>query len=66
MTTVTVLLGPERRRRWTATEKQRMAGPGLLAHIAVSKFGDGLPLHRQSEIYARQDVDIDCSTMAGG
>jgi transposase len=21
-------------------------GPGLLAHIAVSKFGDGLPLYR--------------------
>jgi transposase len=39
-------------------------GPGLLAHIAVSKFADCLPLHRQSEIYARQDVDIDRSTMA--
>jgi transposase len=39
-------------------------GPGLLAHIAVSKFADGLPLYRQSEIYARQDVDIDRSTMA--
>jgi transposase len=39
-------------------------GPGLLAHIAVSKFGDGLPLHRQSEIYARQGVEIDRSTMA--
>jgi transposase len=39
-------------------------GPGLLAHIAVSKFADGLPLHRQSGIYERQDVDIDRSTMA--
>jgi transposase len=39
-------------------------GPGLLAHIAVSKFADGLPLHRQSVIYARQGVDLDRSTMA--
>jgi len=39
-------------------------GPGLLAHVAVSKYADGLPLHRQSEIYARQDVDIERSTMA--
>jgi transposase len=39
-------------------------GPGLLAHVAVSKFADGLPLHRQSEIYARQGVDLDRSTMA--
>jgi transposase len=39
-------------------------GPGLLAHVAVSKFADGLPLHRQSVIYARQNVDLDRSTMA--
>jgi transposase len=39
-------------------------GPGLLAHVVVSKYADGLPLHRQSEIYARQAVDLDRSTMA--
>jgi transposase len=39
-------------------------GPGLLAHVAVAKYADGLPLHRQSGIYARQGVDIDRSTMA--
>jgi len=39
-------------------------GPGLLAHVAVSKYADGLPLHRQSAIYARQGVDLDRSTMA--
>ena len=39
-------------------------GPGLLAHVVVSKYADGLPLYRQSEIYARQDIDIDRSTMA--
>jgi transposase len=39
-------------------------GPGLLAHVVVSKYADGLPLHRQSVIYARQGVDLDRSTMA--
>jgi transposase len=39
-------------------------GPGLLAHVAVAKFADGLPLHRQSGIYARDGVDLDRSTMA--
>jgi len=41
-----------------------MAGPGLLAHVLVSKFGDHLPLYRQSEIYARQGVELDRSTLA--
>jgi transposase len=39
-------------------------GAGLLAHVVVSKYADGLPLYRQSEIYARQDIDLDRSTMA--
>src|ERR1700685_1680454 len=34
-----------------------LAGPGLLAHVLVSKFADHLPLYRQSEIYARQGVE---------
>ena len=38
--------------------------PGLLAHVIVSKYADGLPLYRQSEIYARQNIDLDRSTMA--
>jgi transposase len=42
-----------------------LAGPGLLAHVIVSKFCDHLPLFRQSEIYARQGVEISRSTMAG-
>ena len=41
-----------------------LAGPGLLAHVAVSKYLDHLPLYRQSEIYARQGVDLDRSTLA--
>src|SRR6266567_2167449 len=36
-----------------------MAGPGLLAHVLVSKYCDHLPLYRQSEIYARQDVELE-------
>jgi len=42
-----------------------LAGPGLLAHVIVSKFSDHLPLYRQSEIYARQGVEISRSTLAG-
>lgn len=39
-------------------------GPGLLAHVAVSKYCDHLPLHRQSVIYAREGVELDRSTLA--
>jgi transposase len=42
-----------------------LAGPRLLAHVLVSKFADHLPLYRQSEIYARQGVVIERSTLAG-
>jgi transposase len=40
------------------------AGPGLLAHVLVSKYCDHLPLYRQSEMYARQDVELERSTLA--
>jgi transposase len=40
-----------------------MAGPGLLAHILVSKFDDHLPLYRQNEIFARHGADIPRSTL---
>ena len=39
-------------------------GSGLLAHVLVSKYGDHLPLYRQSQIYAREGIDLDRSTMA--
>jgi transposase len=42
-----------------------IAGPGLLAHVMVSKYCDHIPLYRQSGIYARDGVAIDRSTMAG-
>lgn len=41
-----------------------MAGAGLLAHVLVSKYADHLPLYRQSEIYAREGVEIERSTLA--
>lgn len=39
-------------------------GPGLLAHVLVAKYADHLPLYRQSEIYAREGVDLCRSTLA--
>ncbi|MGB8434241.1 MAG: IS66 family transposase [Burkholderiales bacterium] len=41
-----------------------LPGAGLLAHVLVSKYADHLPLYRQSEIYAREGVDLERSTMA--
>ena len=41
-----------------------MASPGLLAHIAVSKYQDALPLYRQETILRRIGVDIPRVTMA--
>src|SRR5581483_4107037 len=40
-----------------------LAGPGLLAHVLVAKYADHLPLYRQSEIYAREGVELERSTM---
>jgi transposase len=41
-----------------------LATPGLLAHVLVAKYCDHLPLYRQSQIFARQSVEIDRSTLA--
>lgn len=41
------------------------ASPSLLSHIIVSKYCDHLPLYRQSQMMAREGVDIDRSTLAG-
>jgi transposase len=40
------------------------AGAGLLAHVLTSKYADHLPLYRQSEIYAREGVELSRSTLA--
>ena len=41
-----------------------LAGPGLLAHVLVSKYCDHQPLYRQSEMYAREGVELERSTLA--
>ncbi|HSQ03459.1 MAG TPA: IS66 family transposase [Burkholderiales bacterium] len=41
-----------------------LAGAGLLAHVLVSKYADHLPLYRQAQIYAREGVELERSTMA--
>ena len=38
-------------------------GPGLLAHVLVGKYADHLPLYRQSQIFARDGVDLERSTL---
>jgi transposase len=35
-----------------------------VAHVLVSKYADHLPLYRQAQIYARQGIDLDRSTLA--
>jgi transposase len=39
-------------------------GPGLLAHVLIGKYADHLPLYRQSEIYAREGIELERSTLA--
>ena len=41
-----------------------MAGPGLLGHVLAAKYCDHLPLYRQSEMYAREGVELERSTLA--
>lgn len=41
-----------------------LPGPALLAHVLVSKYCDHLPHYRQSEIYAREGVELDRSMLA--
>lgn len=38
-------------------------GPGLLAHILVSKYADHLPLHRLEGIFDRHGIDLSRQTM---
>lgn len=41
-----------------------IATPELLAAIMVGKYADGLPLYRMEEIFNRQDVELNRTTMA--
>jgi transposase len=42
-----------------------LAGPGLLAHLVVSKYGDYLPLYRMEDILSRSDIILRRSTLCG-
>jgi len=41
-----------------------MPTEATIAHVLVSKYADHLPLYRQAQIYSRQGVDLDRSTLA--
>lgn len=41
-----------------------IATPSLLAHIAIAKYDDHLPLYRQEEILQRHHIDIARNTLA--
>ena len=41
-----------------------MPTEATVAHVLVSKYADHLPLYRQTQIYSRQGVDLDRSTLA--
>ena len=41
-----------------------MATEALIVHVVVSKFCDGLPLYRQSQMLGRQGVTLDRSTLS--
>ena len=40
------------------------AGPQLLAQVLFAKYRVHIPLNRQSEIYAKEGIDLDVSTLA--
>ncbi|QDV32366.1 IS66 family transposase [Tautonia plasticadhaerens] len=42
-----------------------LPGPGLLAHVITSKYGDHLPLYRQEDILARHGVVLSRATLCG-
>lgn len=40
-----------------------MASETLLAHVLINKYSDHLPLYRQAQIFARQGITLDRSTL---
>jgi transposase len=41
-----------------------LASPTLLAHVAVSKYADGLPLYRQETMFRRLGIDLPRASLA--
>ena len=60
---------PSTTRRFVIAERVELpvprclAGPGLLAHVLVSKYGDHIPMHRQERILARDGLRVSRSTL---
>ena len=44
--------------------EKSIAAPGLLAHIAVQKYADALPLYRQATIFKRLGIELDRTNLA--
>ncbi len=44
--------------------EKSIASPGLLSHIALSKYADGLPLYRQTQMFKRIGVELDRTNLA--
>lgn len=40
-----------------------LAGPGLLAHVVISKYADHQPLYRQEQMFERQGIQLSRKTM---
>ncbi|SHL80322.1 Transposase IS66 family protein, partial [Roseovarius marisflavi] len=61
-------LSPERRAIFLMTFRvmlwTELPTEATVASVIVAKFADHLPLYRQAQIYARQGVDLDHSTLA--
>ena len=55
--TITQALAPSR------PIERGMAGAGLLAHVLVSKYADHIALYRQCQIYAREGIELERSTL---
>lgn len=49
----------------TRAIEKGIAGPGLLAHILISKYVDHLPLYRQAKRFRREGVELAESTLGG-
>lgn len=48
----------------SAVDRRGLPTEATVAHVLVSKYADHLPLYRQAQIYSRQGIDLDRSTLA--
>ena len=53
------LRAPEHLIEWRHSDRE-----ALIAAVVIAKYADHLPLYRQAQIYGRQGVELDRSTLA--